>query len=413
VGHGDASDIERRYANGNGNEKGGDFGGRNQASKEAAASSPGKTNKKEKRQSTATLLSLRIRNIYPVPSASNRGSGAGSTPRTVSKVMSSRTSQADGYGPQDGEEENIDLGILRWLGLGCLFLLAAGFIPLLGTVYVSAGHAILRAKATDDASGSPFAPGSSSAGESVYLRSTISDSAKAGALGGTILALPVVLLVFTAVGPDVIVEFKHKLVRWTRSTFLTFEGDEGPGDEKVQRTPASLERDRRRSRRASSLWGPNAASTSFREQSTTELTINVATNILLAGLFLSLGAACAALGVTILSPTSPLAENPYLSPSTAALSGLVGGAVVFGGAVILGGVLAWVIYEGGKPVSLEEQQLAIGSVPVQGVNVGVPIAGGRKAGAVGQGVSIQSTSTFMGGQPTVMSADEHPVGRWV
>jgi hypothetical protein len=223
----------------------------------------------------------------------------------------------------------------------------------------------------------------------------------------------VVLLLFTAVGPDAIVQFKHKLVGWTKSTFLTFEAEEGSGDEKVQRTPSSVDRDRRRSRRASSLWGPNTASISFREQSTTELTINIATNILLSGLFLSLGAACAALGVTILSPTSPLTENPYLSPSTAALSGLVGGAVVFGGAVILGGVLAWVIYEGGRPVSLEEQQLAIGSVPVRGVNVGVPIAGGGKAAAVGQGVSIQSSSTFMGGQPTVKSADDHPVGRWV
>lgn len=413
AGHGEVSDIERRYVNGlgNANEKREGLGGRDQVSKEVGGSSPGKRSKKEKRQSTATLLSLRIRNVYPVPSASNRGSAAGSSPGMMSKIIPSRLSRADEQAFEDAEEENVDLQILGFLGVVFLLLLVAGLIPLLGTIYVVVGHAILRAKATDDASSSP---GSSAVGESVYLRSMISSSAKAGALGGTILALPVILLVFTAVGPVAIIQYKDKLLNWGRATFFTsFAATEDLVDEKVQQTPTSAER--RRNRRASSLWGPNAASTSFQEQSTTELTINVATNVLLALLFLSLGAACAALGVTILTPSSPLAVNPYLSPTTSALAGLVGGAVVFGGVIIVGGVLAWVIYEGGKPIALNDHQLAVGSVPIQGVNVGVPIAGGARSATQSHGASTQlmSASTFTGGQSTVRSGGAANEPRWI
>ncbi|KAJ2918919.1 hypothetical protein MD484_g1562, partial [Candolleomyces efflorescens] len=375
-----------------------------------------KTPRKEKRQSAATLLSLRIRNVYPVPSPS-------ASPPSRTRISGA---DPDRYGFQDppllGNEENIDLVILRWCGILLALALLAGVIPLLSTIYVVAGHAILRARGEGNegtaSSSGPFATSS-------FLQAPISSSAKAGAAGGAILAFPVLLLVFIAVGPDSLLDFKKKVAKWMKTAVSPSswdvdgiqnpEGEEKSTDQQQQQQPQQTAAERRRSRRASSLWGPNAASTSFKEQTTSELVVNILINVFLALLFLSLGAASAALGVTVLSPSSEVVArtSEYLAPTTAALAGLVGGAVVFGGTVIIGGILAWVIYEGGKPVSLEEQQLAVGSIAVRGVNVGLP----RNSAAVTNTTQSQTrsgTSTFFAGAPTATNHSRDPSGgRWV
>ncbi|RXW22297.1 hypothetical protein EST38_g3546 [Candolleomyces aberdarensis] len=432
LGHG-VSEVQRDRDDpwrSDGEHGGGGWGFRLKPLKENGSSSGGEgsgigkekktTSKKEKRQSAATLLSLRIRNIYPVPSPSS------------SPPSRTRMSGADGdrYGFQDpqllDDGENIDFAILRWFGILLALTLLAGVVPLLGTIYVVAGHAILRARV--DGSTSPSASASNPFATSVYLQASIGSTAQAGAVGGAILAFPILLLIFIAVGPESLLDFKNKVIKWMKVAVSpsTWEGDasQNPeGEEKStdqqqqQQQPQQTAAERRRSRRASSLWGPTAASTSFKEQSTAELTVNITINVFLAFLFLCLGAASAALGVTVLSPSTLLGiqTSGFLSPTTAALAGLVGGAVVFGGTVIIGGVLAWVIYEGGKPVPLAEQQLAVGSIAVRGVNVGLPRNSAAVTNTTTQSQTMRSgTSTFFGGAPTATNHSRDPSdGRWV
>ncbi|KAF6756605.1 hypothetical protein DFP72DRAFT_1066499 [Ephemerocybe angulata] len=365
------------------------------------------TTRKEKRQSAGTLLSLRIRNIYPVNSSSPRTRNQGQ----LSSVDSKYTDEIPG-------DDNVDMRILRSLGMACIYLLLTGVIPLLGAVYVAAGHAVLRAKAQSDFDATATDSAVPRIPASTYLRASISSSARAGAVGGAILAVPLLLLIFVAIGPDSLTQFMNATLKWLKlaaspSVWIAEDNNPMQTQQEKEASATSLAA-RRRSRRASSLWGPNAASASFKEQSSSELAINVTINVFLAILFLCLGAACAALGVTILSPDTIRPDAPVLlSVSTAALAGLVGGAVIFGGVIIIAGVLAFVIYEGGKPVPVGDQQMAAASVPMRGVNVDVPSNGKAPAYGSSQGASLgqQSINTFLGGQQTVASMGPTSDGR--
>ncbi|EAU81653.2 hypothetical protein CC1G_02669 [Coprinopsis cinerea okayama7 len=225
----------------------------------------------QRRQSLATVASFGVLNGYNMPS----------NPGAIASTMHLHV-------PSDPKS-----AALTAIIIGSMLA-----VPLvLSVIYISVGHAVLRA---------------AKPATSIYSRTTLTSSVQAGAVGGAILAIPILLVVYLMglFPPGDSPESRGD----TRSRGQDFFDDD---------SDAGLSKN---------LCSPRRLS---------EYAAWLGCVLLVFGV----GAVSGALGVTVLSSSNLDTFNfsgrkEFLSPGTAAMSGLVGGAIVLGS--IVATILLWV-----------------------------------------------------------------------